>query len=387
MFRTARRITTILVVALVAALCVVVALAKANAPGPVAASQPERPTPARPKGNLGVQATELWRVSLPVEVVGLPVSDDKGVVVTAGGSEVVAVSNEGTTMWTTAVAGALVKQPRLDGEFVYVAAKRAVVALRRATGEVAWSVATTPEGQADNRANRPVVVGDAVVVTTKNGNAFGLDSVTGAPRWSLQLPTGSLAEPAAVGGVAIVVGIGEWYGVDVGSGAVLWSGELGLFGTSSPVGYDDRGMPTAAVASDERVTAVDARTGHTLWQAVADQSELHQVPVVDRFHQLLVPDHWGRLTAFDAHTGDRRWITAGDDTIAEFGEPVSLGAEVVAMALDADGPRIASPVGVTTLDLPAQGHGVAAFGDAGVVISTWGGTQNWLVAVRVHIGT
>ena len=314
-------------------------------------------------------------------------ADDAGIVVTAGESQVLAVTNDGAVVWNTAIEGVLVNQPRLDGDLVFVAGKRAVVALRRATGEVAWAVATAAEGEPNDRANRPVVVDDTVVVSTAHGQLFGLDRASGATRWSSQLPTGSYAEPAAVDGLVVVVGVGEWFGIDAATGSTLWSGELGLFGTSSPVAYMDFGVPLAAVASDERLLAVDAHTGNLVWQTKAQQSESFQVPVLDRWHNLLVPDHWGRLTAFAAHDGVQQWTSDGDDGVAEWGEPVSLAPRVAVVALDAGGPRIVSPNGTATLDLPAEGHAAAAFDDGDLVVATYGGATNYLVAYRLHVGS
>jgi outer membrane protein assembly factor BamB len=327
--------------------------------------------------------SERWRTALPVGVVGLPVADEMGIVVTAGESEVVALTNTGTVSWTTAVAGALVNPPRLDGNLVLVAAKRAVVALWRDSGAVAWTSPTALDGEPDNRANRPVVVGDVVVVTVASGAASGLDRTTGAPRWSVDLPTAITSEPASGGDVAVLVGIGAWWALDAATGAVLWSGDLGTFGTSSPVMYGDAGRMLAAVASDARVTAVDARTGEVQWTAVADQSELYQVPLATPSHELLVPDHWGRMTAYNAHDGEVLWRVRGADGVAEFGTPVVLAARTVALSLDDAGPRIASPGGSTALPTPASGHGVTALADGGLVVTTWGAPVNYVLAYDV----
>ncbi|MEY2425745.1 MAG: hypothetical protein QOI61_1317, partial [Actinomycetota bacterium] len=267
---------------------------------------------------------ERWRVALPFDLVGLPAADQAGVVVTAGLSHVVAISPTGDVEWTTALEGALASAPRLDRDLVFVAGERVVAALRRQDGAVMWSVPTAPE-RGENRANRPVVAGDIVVVTAADGLAMGLDRATGAVRWHVSLPTATTAEPAAGGGAAVepvvvIVGIGEWRGLDPLTGTVLWSGDLGLFGTSSPVVYASGGQSMAAVASNEEVIAVDARTGAPKWNAPAEQSELFQVPVVaSNGTELLVPDHWGRLAAFDPHDGRRFWKVMGADSVAEFG--------------------------------------------------------------------
>jgi outer membrane protein assembly factor BamB len=245
-----------------------------------------------------------------------------------------------------------------------------------------WSFPTTAVEQADERANEPVVVGDVVIATTESGAAYGLDRVTGAPRWSVVLSVATTAEPAAANGVVVAVGVGQWWALNPASGALLWSGDIGTYGTSSPVVYADGQRAIAAVATGGRVLAVDAHTGAGIWEAEADQSEYFQVPTLSAGHELLVPDHWGRLAAFDAHDGTPRWRVRGPDAIAEFGEPAVLGSRLVALSLDAGGPRIASPVGSRRLKGPAAGHGVAVSPTGWLVVTTWDGPENYVVAYR-----
>jgi outer membrane protein assembly factor BamB len=338
-------------------------------------SRGSAPPNVRATAHIHPSVHERWRVALNASFIGLPTADQAGVVVTADESEVVAISRAGTTDWTTAVDGALANAPRLDGDRVFVAAKRVVAALDRSTGRVAWSVPTTVN-QDDNRANRPVVAGDTVVVTTANGLTLGLDRATGAERWRVVLATASTAEPALgqtaqASPVVVVVGIAQWWGIDAATGTELWSGDIGLYGTSSPVVYPDGLDLVAAVASDERVFAVDARTGAPRWNARAAQSELFQVPVIaDNGNELLVPDHWGRLAAYNPYDGRRLWSVRGDDTSAEFGEPVLLRDRFVALPLDAHGPRLASPAGSFRLRPPADGFGVTELPGGGLVVTT-----------------
>jgi outer membrane protein assembly factor BamB len=264
-----------------------------------------------------------------------------------------------------------------------------VVAIRRVDGAVVWSVPTAA-ADGENRANRPVVVGDVVVATAADGLVLGLDRATGAERWRLSLPTATTAEPAAGGAagadpVVVVVGIAQWRALEPATGATLWSADIGLFGTSSPVVYASGRAARAAVATNGQVIAVDARTGAPAWEAPGDQSELFQVPVVAaNGTELLVPDHWGRLSAYDPHDGRRFWSVKGADTVAEFGEPVLVGDRLVALPLDAKGPRLGSPDGSVRIKPPADGHGVADLPLRGLVVTTWGGAINYVLLYEVR---
>jgi outer membrane protein assembly factor BamB len=348
------------------------------------------PRRAAPSSNVDdiARVHEKWRVEFQAKFVGLPATDQAGVVVTVGESEVVAISNTGAIEWRTAVAGAVANAPRLDDGLVFVAAKRSVVALKRVDGSIAWSVPTTATDEA-NRANRPVVAGDVVVATAANGLVLGLDRMTGTERWRVSLPTATTAEPAAGGGVgvppvAVVVGIAEWWGLDPATGATLWSGDIGLFGTSSPAVYASGADSLAAIATNERLVAVNARTGEPAWETAAQQSELYQVPVLaDHGNELLVPDHWGRLTAYDPYDGRRFWSVKGADSVAEFGEPVLIADRLVALPLDAGGPRLGTPHGSTRIKPPSDGHGVADLPLRGLVITTQGGETNYVLLYKI----
>jgi outer membrane protein assembly factor BamB len=151
--------------------------------------------------------------------------------------------------------------------------------------------------------------------------------------------------------------------------------------------YDDAGRLVVAVANDAGVEAVDAHTGELIWRAAADQSEFFQVPVVSADRELLVPDHWGRLAAFDPHDGHRLWEVRGPDAVAEFGEPVLVGPRFAALSLDEGGPRLASPAGVTAISPPNAGHGVARLADGGLVVTTWDGPVNFVVVYDVRAPT
>src|SRR5205814_1378519 len=98
---------------------------------------------------------------------------------------------------------------------------------------------------------------------------------------------------------------------------------------------------------------------------------------------LLVPDHWGRLTAYDPYDGRRRWSVKGGDTSAEFGEPVLLADRFVALPLDANGPRLASPAGAFRLRTPGTATGVAQLPGAGLVVTTGDKATNYVLLYDV----
>ena len=139
------------------------------------------------------------------------------------------------------------------------------------------------------------------------------------------------------------------------------------------------------VASENKLIAVALSTGEIRWTGHAEQSEPAQVPVVVQ-GELLVPDHWGRVTAYRPTDGGVVWKTAGSDGVAMWGEPVVLGRRLVALALSQDGPRLASTKGALALRPPAPGWGIAKLPDGGLVVSTFGDGQNYIVAYDLDVG-
>lgn len=331
---------------------------------------------------LSVSSTERWRVPLPSEVVGIPAVTNEAIYVSTEQS-VVALHHDGTIRWSAPLEQPRVFAPVVAGDLVLVAGEHWLAALRRDTGAPVWQFDTgSGEGV---RVNRPAVVGDVVVAATDGGRVLGVERDSGALRWEAALGAGSGAQIAVHDAVAVVVGVAEWAAFDAPSGAVLWSGDLGFIGTSSPVVVDAADGALAVVASENKLIAVGLHDGQIRWTAHAEQSEHAQVPVVSD-GELLVPDHWGRLTAYRPGDGASVWKTEGADGVAQWGEPVVLGTRLVAMAMSQDGPRIASPTGAVALRPPAQGWGVSRLPDGALVVSTYGEGPNYLVAYDLDIG-
>lgn len=326
---------------------------------------------------------ERWRVPLPSTVVGEPTVTADAIYVTTEES-VVALRHDGTTLWSASVPGARVFPPRVDGAGLLVSSDHALVKLDRASGQVVWRFDTGPDD--DARVNPAFVHAGVVVAMTDAGRVIAVDRSSGALRWESSLTTGSGAAIAGGDGIAVVVGVAEWAAFEVATGARAWSGDLSFIGTSSPVVVESGEGLVAIVATDNKLVAVGLHDGHLRWEAKAEQSELAQVPVLDDHGDLLVPDHWGRLSAYRVRDGQLLWKVAGADGVAQVGTPVVLADRVVALPLTEHGPRLASPDGATALRPPAPGWGLGRLPDGGLLVSTWGEGQNYLVAYDVDLG-
>ncbi len=71
--------------------------------------------------------------------------------------------------------------------------------------------------------------------------------------------------------------------------------------------------------------------------------------------------------------------------MAEFGAPAVLGPRLVALSLDEGGPRIAGPNGSNRVETPNAGHGVAVAPDGQLIVTTWDGPENYVVAYDIKV--
>lgn len=110
----------------------------------------------------------------------------------------------------------------MDGELVFAGfADGTLVALRAATGSVAWIKSL--KGEAERFVDvdaTPVVSGERVFVASSGGGAYALDKTTGRIHWRLRLPA---AGPIAADDARLFVSAADHgiYAIDMG-GNILW---------------------------------------------------------------------------------------------------------------------------------------------------------------------
>lgn len=186
----------------------------------------------------------------------------------------------------------------------------------------------------------PCICGDAIFVTTFDKAAsqlatVALDRGTGEVRWSKTAPaetietthpTGSPATASvACDGERVFAFFGS-YGLlcyDLG-GKLLWSKPMGPFqdefgAGSSPVLLDGKVILNQDHDIDNFLTAIDAKTGDTVWKTPREGTRSYSTPViwnVDRKPQIVVAGSL-RLTAYDPTTGKPIWWVNGLSRIVD----------------------------------------------------------------------
>ncbi|MFC0819683.1 outer membrane protein assembly factor BamB [Moraxella marmotae] len=158
--------------------------------------------------------------------------------------------------------------------------------------------------------------GSLAVVGTRSGKIVAIDAKTGTERWSVNLPSSSLA-PALVTAQVVIVSTnsGTTYGLSSATGETVWqynaqSPSTSVRGMAKPLQLDAQ---TAILGgSDGRIHALDIHTGEPLWtrriglaKGVGEIDKLRDVDGTPVFigNHLYAASYSGQLTGFDMATG------------------------------------------------------------------------------------
>jgi outer membrane protein assembly factor BamB len=227
----------------------------------------------------------LWSVALGDPAARFDVTSptiDDGVVYTGGPGVTAAIDlASGDLLWQTSLAGSdflatIYGAPVVDTTHVAIATYAGLHVLDRATGAILWSRAAG--GRETHRS--PALV-DGVLYAA--GDSFGsqrlraLDVATGAELWSAPYPVGNANSAPAVGATRVVLGTsnGQLQAFDRTSGALVWSHQVGEpIASGVPYGRDAASVTASplitgdwllAGGDDGRLLAIDVATGDVVW--------------------------------------------------------------------------------------------------------------------------
>ncbi|MEU0937994.1 PQQ-binding-like beta-propeller repeat protein [Embleya sp. NPDC005971] len=180
------------------------------------------------------QGAHRWQWTRPGEHGGvmpgvLGTGDDRVYLTYADGT-VSAIAPERTEpIWSITLEGPITRPPRVIRDRVYVVTGLTLVALKVATGEIAWRFRGTPD------LTVPVVTQDAVY-TTDVGTLYALDALSGVQRWRQRTGAGVPSPVAVLNGVAYAGGTDELHAFDAVSGRRRWTHPLPTYLTAAPAG-------------------------------------------------------------------------------------------------------------------------------------------------------
>lgn len=217
---------------------------------------------------------EIWRVSLQaVSRSGVTVDGTAAFVGDQEGTVYAVDLQDGSVNWSEKLQGRVDTPVAVSGGRVFAVARDegasqvTIVALDSATGERAWGV--IPRATS-NVSSALVATDEAVLVGSADRLVRSLAPADGAERWTaLALSFFSPATaPAAAGDAVYAADLsGGLYRLDAADGARVWSFQLNeVVLRSAPV---ISGSTVLLGLNDGRLVAVDAGSGHLVWESEA----------------------------------------------------------------------------------------------------------------------
>jgi outer membrane protein assembly factor BamB len=183
--------------------------------------------------------------------------------------------SNGAVRWTAELpAGAdhlgLGFGPALHNDRLFItSARRAVVAVDAADGQLLWQASTGGEAVLNND---PSVGGGRVFVSTWHDccaaaprQLFAFDAQSGRALWASDVDASNMQYPALVMNHAVIVGSdsGDVRAFDPATGQRLWTRPLKGYVSAPLAGHGQR---VYVVSGNRTVQALDAKTGEPLWQ-------------------------------------------------------------------------------------------------------------------------
>ncbi len=201
-----------------------------------------------------------------------------------------------------------------------------------------WS---TPVGAAGVYAFSPAVAGDSIYAAAQDGTVVRLDAATGRPAWRINAGVKLTAGAGSDGTTVAVAGEKGVVMAFDASGSLRWKGQTSSEVLSAPA----VGQGLVIVRSqDNRIVAFDAATGERKWivQRTAPPLTLRAAPGI----LLAAPNAYvalpgGKLLAIALATGAPRWeVSVGEARgateleriVDTSGMPVLIGREVCAVS-------------------------------------------------------
>lgn len=245
----------------------------------------------------------------------------------------------GTPVWSHRFDSPLTGAPLVQGDRVFVAAGDSTLwSFDAATGRVDWTRQGTSSQTIMARGAAPAISGDTVMLPTQAGEIVALRRANGAVLWNAQVVGrrvgAAYAQISAITGDPVVAGSvlyaanqsGRLSALDIRSGETLWSAREAAYSPVWPVAGS-----VFLVTDENRLMRLDARTGAPVW---AQELPLYRATRFARNRGAIEPQH-GPVLA-----GGRLWVAAGDGALRGF-DPVS--GEVAAQ-LDIPGGAASGPV-------------------------------------------
>jgi outer membrane protein assembly factor BamB len=185
------------------------------------------------------------------------------------------------------------------------------------SGQPTWSVQAVRVDRRGRLSGRPIVYRGLVMVMDENGNVSAFSLQNGARVWSAAVRPEDEDSPTYDGGIAAeggfviaATGYGTVAGISANDGSMLWTMELGAPARSAPTIAAGRAY---VVSADNIIYAIAIDDGSIAWSYSGIGTSVgvlgNASPAVVG-NQVIVPYSSGEILAFDATTGDPKWLDA-----------------------------------------------------------------------------
>jgi outer membrane protein assembly factor BamB len=217
---------------------------------------------------------ERWRVRLPARISGGVAADGRLVVIGSAEGEVIALDDDGRTLWRAWVSSEVLAPPVLAGELVVVrSADNRIFAFDARDGRRRWVYQRAAPALVVRSPGGAVVRGGFVFAGFSGGKLAAIALNNGGLRWegTVSLPKGT----TELERVTDVIGL-PWVGereacavayqgrvacFDLGNGNQIWGRDMS---SSAGLGVDSRYV---YVSEDQgAVSALDRTSGRSLWR-------------------------------------------------------------------------------------------------------------------------
>jgi outer membrane protein assembly factor BamB len=280
-------------------------------------------------------ALEEWRVNLGSAVTGNMVIRNEGeaIIGTRDGIVRGVRLTDGETLWSMN-AGSMWGGGVIDsGKLYFGTANGDFYCVDASSGSLRWKTQIDPSGFVAPPLVTGGPAGKRVVAVSTSGKAYCLDAFSGVRKWEYQAK-GAIVNSAVAEGNAVF--FGSWdtnlYAVDLASGSLLWSVQLGrqvyYAPYLTPAVYNGTVYATTtydATAGGSFLYALDAATGETKWKATGKSSFMS--PWVAPGYPVTVMDAAGTVWAFSQAQGQVVWSKPGSSTL--FGDAQGDGTRFV----------------------------------------------------------
>lgn len=251
---------------------------------------------------------ELWDTDLGSAVYTSPVAAGGRVYISTADARLVALeAATGNLLWQDTLPSWSESTPAVSGGRIYLGCNdHKIYCLDAATGGSLWQALTQSWVESS-----PLVFDGKVYIGGMDHHFYAWDAVTGAPVFSIQAGGDLLTAPSTDGQKVFFSGDDEKIHAVTPTGSALWTQEAPGAVYGAPVVAEGKivygSIANGGGLSYNRVKAINAATGASLWQYDGGQNDFFYATPAAGYGNVYLPGFQGTVRAFDLDDGSLTW--------------------------------------------------------------------------------